>query len=432
MKLIQKFTLWYLIATFFVLVIGGVFSFNSIKKEVDREQARYLKKNIDFTVRQLTNGVVPDSLFQYKIDIKEVSAALAPALNFDLGSDLDSDLEGEEFLIQDTLVWHGYLKRLEPQIKVSTVRTINDRHFYISTYGAIVDTGDITYAVFKTSIVIFLIMLLVAGVISMFISKRILAPFNKTLARMQSFRLNQKKAIQLPNTNTAEFIKLNTFLEEMTKKAQEDYRNLKEFTENASHELQTPLAIIRGKLELMMDSKVDHQQAGLITSAHNAVEKLSKIGQSLSLLTKLDNQEFEISSKINLSQQLNDSIFAFQELFEMKSLNVDTSIADDVHINMHPLLSNILVNNLFSNAIRHNLESGRIHLELTPQSLKISNTGAELEVVPGDLFKRFKKNDASSDSIGLGLSIVKQICEQSNIKITYTYEEEMHILLLVF
>ncbi len=425
MRLIQKFTLWYLIATFFVLVVGGVFSFNSIKKEVDREQARYLKKNIDFTIQQLTKGVIPDSLFQNKIEVIKVNETNQVL-------EASEAIDDSEFLIKDTLVWHGYLKRLEPQIKVSTVRNINGQHYYISTFGAIVDTGDITYAVFKSSIVIFLIMLLVAGVISIFISRKILAPFYKTLGEMHSFRLNQKKTVQLPETHTSEFKKLNAFLEEMTKKAQEDYRNLKEFTENASHELQTPLAIIRGKLELMMDSSVNNQQAGLMSSAHNAVEKLSKIGQSLSLLTKLDNQEFEVSTTINFSQQLKDSLFAFRELIEMKSLHLETTIIEDVHIKIHPLLNNILLNNLLSNAIRHNRESGIIRIHLSAQSLEIANTGEPLDILPSDLFKRFKKNNPSSDSIGLGLAIVKQICEQSNINIDYSYKDEMHILHLTF
>src|SRR5690606_30787922 len=152
------------------------------------------------------------------------------------------------------------------------------------------------------------------------------------------------------------------FLQEMTTKAQEDYKSLKEFTENASHELQTPLAIIRGKLELLMDSNLANEQAALISSAHNAVEKLSKIGQSLTLLTKLDNQEFEIFTTIDFSQQLKESLFAFQELIEMKSLHLVTSIEDHVHIKIHPLLNNILLNNLLSNAIRHNHEFGLIRI----------------------------------------------------------------------
>src|SRR5690606_11281968 len=107
------------------------------------------------------------------------------------------------------------------------------------------------------------------------------------------FRLRQREPLQLLKTRTEEFNKLNTLFEGMTSKAQQDYQTLKEFTENASHELQTPLSIIRGKLELLMESGLNDQQARLIISSQNAVDKLSKMGQSLTLLTKLNNGEFE-------------------------------------------------------------------------------------------------------------------------------------------
>src|SRR5690606_37827427 len=137
--------------------------------------------------------------------------------------------------------------------------------------GAIVDTQDITDAVVKSISGIFLMMLVVTGLVGMLISKKILMPFNKTLKAMRSFRLRQREPLQLLKTRTEEFNKLNTLFEGMTSKAQQDYQTLKEFTENASHELQTPLSIIRGKLELLMESGLNDQQARLIISSQNAV-----------------------------------------------------------------------------------------------------------------------------------------------------------------
>src|SRR5690606_26067086 len=123
MRLIHKFTIVYLIITFFVLIIGGVLAYKTVKSEVDNEQARYLKKNIDFTISEITRGVIPDSLSQHRMEIRR----------------LGDDQPETPFFVRDTLVWHGYLKRMEPQVKVSVSRVINGQHFYISTYGAVVD-----------------------------------------------------------------------------------------------------------------------------------------------------------------------------------------------------------------------------------------------------------------------------------------------------
>jgi len=416
MKLIHKFTLWYLVITFFVLIIGGVLSYNTVKKEVDREQARYLKKNIDFTIQELNRGVIPDSLSQNRITIRRLKGA-APV---------------EGFLVSDTLVYHNYLKRMEPQVKVSTVREIGGEYFLITTHGAIVDTDDIASAILASITGIFLIMLVVTGLVSIVISNKILRPFHKTLKAMQSFRLKQKSSLQLRPTGTTEFRKLNDFLEEMTDKARVDYRNLKEFTENASHEIQTPLAIILGKLELLMNSDISAQQAKLIHEAHDAVEKLSKTGQSLTLLSKLNNREFESPELIDFSRVVEECLLSFEELIEMKGIRLERRIDNGIKVNIHPQLVNILLNNLLGNAIRHNIGGGFIRVTLTPDLLEITNPGEPLQGDPEQMFQRFRKNHPNADSVGLGLSIVKQICMQSDIVIHYIHEKGLHTLRLRF
>jgi len=416
MKLIHKFTLLYLLITVVVLIIGGVFSYHVIKKEVDKEQTRYLKRNVDFTMQELSRGIYPDSLFQNKMEIQT----------------LDMSVPEIEFFVRDTLVWLNYLKRFEPQVKVSASRKIGDQHYYISTYGAIVDTQDITDAVVKSISGIFLIMLFVTALVSVLISRKILKPFNRTLREMKSFRLNEKRPLALMNTSTSEFKRLNLLLEKMTDKMQDDYAALKEFSENASHELQTPLSIIMGKLELMMESDISDEQAKLIHSAQNAVDKLSKMGQSLSLLTKLGNREFDSPGPINLSALVKECLFAFQELLEMKSLTLEDEIEDDVMISLHPVLANILLNNLMSNAIRHNMMGGLIKVTLNQDRLEIANTGEPLTYPAEEMFERFRKNDPNSQSIGLGLAIVKQICNQNDLQICYEYRGVVHVLQISF
>src|SRR3546814_2523543 len=110
---------------------------------------------------------------------------------------------------------------------------------------------------------------------------------------------------------------------------------------------------------------------------------------------------------INLSRLLADSLLAFEELTEMKSIILESDIQDNVNVALHPALADILINNLISNSIRHNYPQGHIRVTLTGNGLLVSNTGDELKVdPPEDIFKRFKKSDQSTDSIGLGLAIV--------------------------
>jgi signal transduction histidine kinase len=235
----------------------------------------------------------------------------------------------------------------------------------------------------------------------------------------------------LPETASYEFKELNQFLEKMTNKALEDYRALKEFSENASHELQTPLAIMRGKLELLMETNINEEQASFILSIQNAVQKLSAVNQSLTLLTKLENQEYQ-PQRFDFSLLVDKSIAAFRELIEMKSIKLTAQTAAAVNINLNPLLADILFTNLLNNAIRHNVANGTISIVLTPASLVIENTGEPPKTNIDELFKRFKKDNQSSDSTGLGLAIVKQICELNNFNVKYLYRNGIHILTVTF
>lgn len=416
MKLVFKFAVWYLVITLLALAIGGVISYREVKEEVDFEQYLYLKGKMDAAARRIGRGVPPDSLTRHNMEIRLLDPA-RPEMKTH---------------VTDTLVMHKFLQRLEQQIKVSSSYKVNGRHYFIAAYDGMVESDDITDAVIKSITGIFIVMLVITGLLSYLISKHLLHPFHLTLKAVRGFNLRQKEPLKLPATRTSEFKKLNLFLEHMTEKAQHDYSNLKEFTENASHEMQTPLAIIRGKLELLMESEINDGQAKLIMSAHNAVEKLSKMGQSLILLAKLENQEFETPGPIDFSRIVTDNLTAFEELIEMKSITLDRDISEDVKISIHPVLADILLSNLMSNAIRHNYKQGHITVKLTEKGLVVSNTGAPLEVAPAELFKRFKKGKQSNNSVGLGLAIVKQICMQNDIEVTYSYEDSEHHFRLQF
>jgi signal transduction histidine kinase len=219
----------------------------------------------------------------------------------------------------------------------------------------------------------------------------------------------------------------------MTTKVQSDYKALKEFSENASHEMQTPLTNAIGKLELLLnDGNLEEDQLNQVGSALNALRHLSKMGSSLGLLTKIENREFHNRELIDLSTHLEQSLQDFAELMALKGIELEQKIDPGVTVEMDPNLMRILINNLVSNAIRHNQEQGRIRTKLDHTGFIICNTGEPLKEEPETLFQRFKKDQPRPEGLGLGLAIVKKICDVNGFDISYSYELDEHRLEVKF
>ncbi|HET6541606.1 MAG TPA: HAMP domain-containing sensor histidine kinase [Chryseolinea sp.] len=417
MKLINRLTIWYLAITTFVLLASGLIVFYRVQAEIENEVKTRLKRDIDHAAQLISEGLPIDSVRGNQLDIKELdhNAALIP------------------LQVTDSMGFYSlYRRALDRKFTVASSHKIQGKHYYISAYNFIAEPDEILEGIIASLAVTLLILLLFVALASRQMSRLILSNFNRTLKTIQGFNLKQKNRIKLTHTRTYEFKELNQFLEKMTNKALDDYRSLKEFSENASHELQTPLAIIRGKLELLMETRIDEKQASLIEGIQNAVQKLSAVNQSLILLTKLENQEYPVKEKMNFSHFVKGEIESFRELIEMKSLSLTTKIEPEVYLNLNPVLADILFNNLFTNAIRHNLMNGSIDVTLTSSGLSVKNTGDPPKVPTQELFKRFKKDKQSSESTGLGLAIVKQICDLNNFIAGYEYTSGLHELSIRF
>ncbi|HUB61862.1 MAG TPA: HAMP domain-containing sensor histidine kinase, partial [Puia sp.] len=330
------------------------------------------------------------------------------------------------------LEWNPEFQANEYRLLVTSYYTIHGEHYRVTTYSFIPSFYQLLPGVVDSFQWILLLLLVLVVISAGLISKYILAPFKRTMRVIQSFDLKQKAAVRLPATRTSEFRELNTFLKRMTEKAQEDYQSLKEFTENASHELQTPTAIIRGKLDLLMESDIRDEQAILIAEMQNALERLSRIHSSLTLLTKLENQEYDVSEPVNMSSLVKAALGSLEELIEMKSLRLECKIAENVYVPLHPALADLLVMNLVGNAIRHNSGEGWIVVNLTKDGLVISNSGREPQVPVAELFERFKKGNPGGDSIGIGLAIVRQICDLSGFTVQYQFRDGVHTVAVGF
>ncbi|MEO5997111.1 MAG: HAMP domain-containing sensor histidine kinase [Chitinophagaceae bacterium] len=286
---------------------------------------------------------------------------------------------------------------------------------------------DLIQSIVIITVCTILLILVASILINRIVLNKLWLPFYKSLHLLKNFKIGNSQAFNFPISNIEEFSFMNNVLREAMVKADRDYLILKEFTENASHETQTPLAIIRSKLDLLIqDENLSKHQGVNLQALYEAIQKLSRLNSSLLLLTKIENNQFKETVEINLKDEIEEKLVQFQEILLNKNLRISVSL-DEVIIRMNKELVDILLNNLLSNAIKHNMDGGSINICLSkPQQLMISNTGSTNALDTQRIFTRFYKSQPGNEHTGLGLSILKQICIVSNCTIRYDFKNDIH------
>jgi len=263
-----------------------------------------------------------------------------------------------------------------------------------------------------------------------FLVKRLWKPFRTTLSSIRNFDLDAPAAIKTDKTSIHEFNELNESINMMTEKVVKDYISLKHFTDHASHEMQTPLAVVNSKLDILIqDPALSEKNLQHLQSIYNAVDKMSKLSQSLLLLTKIDNKQFYESEKVDIRSTVKNKLEELDEWIRGKSLIINNEV-NDLQTTMNRQLADTLISNLLINAIRHSAPNSRILLKSGQNSFTIGNPGTS-PLDKHHIFDRFWKSE-HSDGTGLGLAIVKRICDQYGFSLEYDYREGNHYFSIIF
>lgn len=296
-----------------------------------------------------------------------------------------------------------------------------------------IENEDLLAGVFISMLAIFFLLLAGLTFISRVVNKKLWQPFYTTIAKLKDYKLTESNNINFSKSAIKEFDELNNSLNAMSGKIYSDYKHQKEFNENASHEIQTPLAVIRAKLELLIQSQhLGNDEMELINSIYSSADKISRLNKELLLLAKIGNKQFAETERISLMETIDKVLKYFGELIELKHLQVKKVYKSDIIVQMSPTLCEIMASNLIQNAIRHNIENGYITIELTDNKMIIYNTGINSGLDTQNIFDRFKKHSDSKDSLGMGLAIVKEIVESNGFSITYNQNESLHYFTVTF
>lgn len=258
-------------------------------------------------------------------------------------------------------------------------------------------------------------------------------PFYHTLNVLRSYRMDKQEPLKLKASRISELNDLNSSLNELTGRNYKVFVAQKEFTENAAHELQTPLAIMQSNLDLLMQtSPINNEQAHLIEALTMANQRISKLNKTLLLLAKIENNQFTEKEQVHLSRVISEYISLYQDAMELKKIRVSTSCVKDVEIYADKTLVGILIGNLISNAVRHTPQGGFIHFYLQSDFFKIMNSATEGALDSDNLFKRFHKQGKDRQSVGLGLEICRNICSYYKYTIEYSYNDGLHCFKVSF
>jgi signal transduction histidine kinase len=415
LKLFNKYSRYNILATILVLLLGSICYYFIIRYVLIRQLDNTLKieeaEIIDFINK---NHQLPE-----------------PANYKDQLISFGQESQAVERHFQRVDLYFTADKERKPFRQLIFPVTVSGIAYRVTVSKSQLEAEDLLGLIVIITIGIIVLLLLIQFIINRYLLRKIWTPFYETLESIKQFNLMNQKPIPRHQSDIDEFINLDAAVIRMTAKIIRDYETLRNFTDNASHEMQTPLAIINSRLDLMIQEQgLNEKQGRHLQAMYNAIGRMSQLNKSLLLLTKIENEQFDLSESLELHKMVKDKLEQLDEMAGTKHLEIIEDIRESFH-HLNHYLADSMLNNLLSNAIRHNMEGGIIKVVLNQERLIISNTGLPLPFNDSLIFDRFTKT-SQSEGTGLGLAIVKQICEKYHFQLGYTQDGQRHIFTITF
>lgn len=335
-------------------------------------------------------------------------------------------------VFSDTLIWEKTDEEFDEYRKLTTSFDFKGQTYKLEIVKAHLEAVEIINTVVISLALIFLLMLGVFYFTTRFFSVKLWNPFYKTLAQLRDFEIEKPDKLKLEESRIEEFNVLNKSIEELTSRTQNTFLNQKQFIENASHEMQTPLAAIQNQLEMWIgDPELTETQSEKIRMLMDSAQRLSKLNKTLLLLSKIENQQFFEAEKIDLKALVEKILTYFEGQQEHLQIQVTLNL-ENVLVKANSMLLDVLITNLIKNAFLHNVNQGTISIKASENSFQITNSSA-LGAIPHEkLFQRFFKQSSNKESWGLGLAIVKKICDINDWDLSYFTRDGSHTFTVKF
>ncbi|MGM0532234.1 MAG: sensor histidine kinase [Bacteroidota bacterium] len=410
LKLLSKAVIFYLFFTLVSFIISAVI----LQNEADKHMHRILENRFRHRERFIEHKLehepqkIKDNDFASVKKVEKIPEDFQPVYS-------------------DTIMMNENTQRENVYRKKTTYLTVNGTPYKLQMTKEADELYRFRDDIYHIVLPVFIILALAIFLANYLLSGYLLDPFRRILKQMSQYRIGQTGSLDHIKTTTYEFDRLKQLYENMRQRIENDYYQLKEYTENMSHELQTPLSIIQNKIESLLSANdLKPAQAKQLKAIYEETQQLSRMGRALNLITQIENQEFKNIQIITTAPVIRSHVDKIREIAEMKQLYIETNLNEQHKLTIDSDLLDILVRNLIKNAMRYSHPLTTIQIETGEEYFRVVNQGDEPEFPEEEVFQRFKKGNRKK-SLGLGLAIVKKICEFSGLDIDYKYRDGKHI-----
>lgn len=422
MRLLHVITLRLSLLATLILFCWSVFFYYTIMNEVNDEVDDSLEDYAEMIIiRSVRNEALPtaSSGSNNQFFLREITPQYAAQMSHVRYEDRDVFIKEKG--------------ELEPARVLTYIFQNDDGKFFeLEVSTPHIDKKDLRGAIFYWIVFLFLAILLCILLLNLWTIGHSMRPLRKLLRWLDKYRVGEDNRPLDNPTKIYEFRKLNEVVKESIERTEAAYEQQKMFIGNASHEMQTPLAICNSRLEMLLeDPSLTERQMEEIVKTRQTLEQLSRMNRSLLLLTKIDNGQFADVADVNFTESIQRLLPDYEMVYASKNIRLQTELQGDFIVRMDESLAQTLLSNLLKNAFVHNHEGGEITIKATTDSLLFENTGAPESLNRDYIFERFYHSSDNRQSLGLGLAVVKAICQRYGLRIDYAFNNGKHAFTIV-
>ena len=423
MKFVYRITLSLAVPLVLTLGLWGWLSYRTMSDRIHRDTDMILKEySDDIIARKLSGAELPERFngAYNTYYIREVTPDYAASVPAVIYSDAEAFLKSQEDFASS---------RVRTQIFVDK----DGQYFEISVSLPTFEQETLIDHVLWWTGVLFVVLLVTLLAIGVLVVDYNMRPLKAILKWIDDYVPGHARGEIPSDTDVLEFRKLADSVREAVDRFEHEYEERRIFIGNASHELQTPLAVCINRLEMMLDRPdLSRELADELVRMHRSLQHLVRLNKTMLLLAKIENDRFPDRSEIDMADMISDSVSLHDEVYAHKGITSLVVREGVPVVEMNEQMASVLVGNLVKNAYVHSPEGSVVEVTLSPDGFHISNPGVQ-SLDRDKIFRRFYQPGGRKEgSTGLGLALVYSVCERNGFSIRYDFSENRHKFSVIF